>query len=342
MIGGGVFTVAGVLIGNAGSLAWVSLLAGALFALVTVRSYARLALTTHQDGVPVTIVKSRALSAVLAWWLLVVYVLALAVYIFTVGHYIGRAFGLSRAAIAGVEAVFVLPLIVLNLFQLTGPVKLQVGIVWAVLVVLAALASTGFVADPFARYVPAATAGGVVRGTVLSFIAFEGFEMLAYDLRELRRPARVLAHQLPLAVIVVAVAYAAVTYGSLGLIGRHGLIDHEDNALAVAGAAAAGTPGLAIVTIAAVAAGTSAINATLFSAARLARATAERGLVPRCAARCNRHEAPDFATISIGVAGLAIAARSRIEVLIAVTSIGFLVLFAFVNALALHRRFSER
>src|SRR5215203_4540293 len=55
MIGGGIYTLAGVLLGAAGSLAWVSLALGAVIALITVRSYARLTLAGGGDVVPVSL-----------------------------------------------------------------------------------------------------------------------------------------------------------------------------------------------------------------------------------------------------------------------------------------------
>src|SRR5436309_15777466 len=103
MIGGGIYTLAGVILGVAGPLAWLSLLLGCGLALITVRSYYFLTMRLKEEGVPVTLLvrKGHPRRAVLiSWWLIFVYVLAMGVYSFTFGHYLGRALGLSENAIA--------------------------------------------------------------------------------------------------------------------------------------------------------------------------------------------------------------------------------------------------
>src|SRR5436305_15316613 len=55
MIGGGIYTLAGVILGMAGPLAWLSLLLGGVLALVTVRSYFCLTMQLREPGVPVTL-----------------------------------------------------------------------------------------------------------------------------------------------------------------------------------------------------------------------------------------------------------------------------------------------
>ena len=98
MIGGGIYTLAGVIVDIAGPWAWSSILIGALIALATVHSYSQLTLSTCSTGIPATLYLregKQAFARVLAAALLVIYVLALAVYTFTAGHYFGHALGAS-------------------------------------------------------------------------------------------------------------------------------------------------------------------------------------------------------------------------------------------------------
>lgn len=348
MIGGGVFTLAGLILAHAGTLAWVSLGIGGAIALATVRSYGRLTAASATDAVPMSLFVvdgRRRLASATAWGLLVVYVLALAVYTFTVGHYLGAALDLAPGGVVACEVAITGGLVLLNLRRIGHSTTAQIVIVWLELAILLALAVIGIAQLDFAkveRGVPAPSLGGVVGAAALTFVAFEGFEMLAYDVRELQRPRRILRTQLPWAVIAVAVAYALVTLGAASLVGSDVLVEHEDHALGVAGEAAAGKAGVVVVTIAAFAAGGSAINATLFSVARLARTAAERGLLPWWCASCNSHDAPHWAVIAIGVASVVIAAVARLEPLVAVTSLGFLALFSLVNVLAWRRLVAGR
>jgi amino acid transporter len=343
MIGGGIYTLAGVILGAAGPLAWLSLILGGLIALATVRSYARLTATPASETVPITglaYAGRRGVAKVLALLLIGVYVLALAVYTFTFGHYLGRAFGLGAGGIALIEVAAVALVVALNLLGVQHPAKAQIVAVWIALAILGALAAIGFArwnTENLVRGVPAPSAVGVLVATAGTFIAFEGFEMLAYDMRELRRPRRVMRAGLAHAVIAVAIAYAVVTVGAASLVGADVLVRHQENALAVAGRAAAGAIGMAIVTIAACASALSAINATVFSVSRLARSTAEHGLLPAWCRRSNRHDAPTWSILAISAGALVVAMPARLGPLVQVASLGFLSLFCLVNTLAFRR-----
>jgi amino acid transporter len=340
MIGGGIYTLAGVILGVAGPFAWLSLLLGSVLALITVRSYFRLTLEVEQEGVPVTFLLEKgqtALAGALAWWLILVYVLAMAVYAFTFSHYLGRALGLSRGAMALIVVLTVGSLVAVNLRGVGNSARVQIVAVWLGLLILAGLAFIGFSRwnpQNLVSGVPAGSFTGVFLGMAATFIAFEGFEMLAYDIRELRCPRKVLRKALPLAVIAVAITYSIVTVGAASLVGAGVLVEQEENALAVAGAKAAGKPGLIVVTVAACASAASALNATLFSVARLARFTAERGLLPSICARSNRRNCPHWSIIMLGVASSALAAMSSLETLVQAASLAFLLLFCIVNTLA--------
>jgi hypothetical protein len=348
MIGGGIYTLAGVIVGIAGPWGWLSILLGALIALATVHSYAQLTIATNSTAVPITIFDReghRALAHVLAWSLLAVYVLALAVYTFTAGHYIGRAMGLDRTGIIVLQAGLVAALTALNLLHVQHPGHVQIAAVWAELTILAVLAGLGFWhwrPDNLGAGVPPGSLTGVFIATASTFIAFEGFEMLAYDLRELERPRCIMRKWLPVAVLVVAAAYIVVTLGAASLVGAHTLVAEQDAALAAAGRVAAGTVGMIVVTIAAFSSATSAINATLFSAARLARTAANHDLLPRWCAHCNRYDAPKWATLAIAVGAVIVAALLQLGTLVAVASLGFLSLFCLVNVLAVRHTCQRR
>ncbi len=343
MIGGGIYTLAGVILGAAGPLAWLSLILGGLIALATVRSYARLTAATASEPVPVTVFAHagrRGVATALAVLLIAVYVLALAVYTFTFGHYLGGAFGLGAGGIVLIEIAAIGLVVALNLRGVQHPAQAQIAAVWIELAILGALAAIGFLRwnpENLVRGVPPPSVIGVLVATAGTFIAFEGFEMLAYDVRELRRPRRVMRAGLARAVIAVAIAYAVVTVGAASLVGANVLVRHQENALAVAGRAAAGVAGMAVVTVAACASALSAVNATLFSVSRLARSTAEQGLLPAWCHHCNRNEAPIWSILAISAGALLVAAVARLEPLVQVASLGFLSLFCLVNVLAFRR-----
>jgi amino acid transporter len=259
------------------------------------------------------------------------------VYAFTFGHYLGRALGLSEPIIGVIVAVLLALLVAINIAGIKEPASVQIAAVWVELLMLAALAGWGFLhwnGANLTKGAPSGTAFGILNGMAATFIAFEGFEMIAYDYRELRAPKRVLSKGLAAAVIAVGLAYALVTVGAASIVGADVLIKQKENALAVAGQKAAGSVGLVFVTIAACFSAASAVNATLFSVSRLARSAAEQRLMPAIFARCNRKSCPQYAIICLGIVSAPLAALASLEMLVEMASLAFLLLFCFVNALA--------
>ena len=211
------------------------------------------------------------------------------VYSFTFGHYLGRALGLPEPAIGMMIAGLVALLVWVNIIGIKEPAGVQITAVWIELLMLAALAAWGFWhwnPTNLTKGAPQGSVWGVLNGMAATFIAFEGFEMIAYDYRELRAPKKILSIGLAAAVIAVGLAYALVT------VGADLLIEQKENALAVAGQKAAGNIGLIFVTVAACFSGASAVNATLFSVSRLVRSAAERHLMPAIFARCSAKNCP--------------------------------------------------
>jgi amino acid transporter len=339
MIGGGIYTLAGVILGVAGPLAWISLVLGSVLALITVRSYFILTRKIDAGGVPVTYLvqkRHRNLAGVLAWWLILVYVLAIGVYSFTFGHYFGRALALPEPVIGLVIAGLLASLALLNIVGIKEPAGVQITAVWIELLMLTALAAWGFWhwnPTNLTRGAPGGSVWGILNGMAATFIAFEGFEMIAYDYRELRAPKRIMSKGLAAAVIAVGLAYALVTVGAASLVGADVLIKQKENALAVAGQKAAGNVGLIFVTVAACFSAASAVNATLFSVSRLARSSAERRLMPGIFARCNRKRCPYYSIIFLAIVSAPLAALGSLDLLVETASLAFLLLFSFVNAL---------
>lgn len=259
------------------------------------------------------------------------------VYSFTFGHYLGRALGLPEPAIGMMIAGLVALLVWVNIIGIKEPAGVQITAVWIELLMLAALAAWGFWhwnPTNLTKGAPQGSVWGVLNGMAATFIAFEGFEMIAYDYRELRAPKKILSIGLAAAVIAVGLAYALVTVGAASLVGADLLIEQKENALAVAGQKAAGNIGLIFVTVAACFSAASAVNATLFSVSRLVRSAAERHLMPAIFARCSAKNCPHYSIIFLAMISTPLAAMGSLEMLVETASLAFLLLFCFVNALA--------
>jgi amino acid transporter len=98
MIGGGIFSTLGVVVGIAGAWAWLSFTIAGLIALVAGYSYVKLAAYYSEGGGAFTFLReidAEGFAGSLSWILIAGYVLTNAVYAFTFGQYLGHVLGLG-------------------------------------------------------------------------------------------------------------------------------------------------------------------------------------------------------------------------------------------------------
>lgn len=98
MVGGGIFSVLGVIVGVAGAWTWLSFVIAGLIALATSISYVRLAADYGEGGGAFTFLReihAEGFAGSLSWVLVVGYTLTMSVYASTFGHYGAYALGLG-------------------------------------------------------------------------------------------------------------------------------------------------------------------------------------------------------------------------------------------------------
>jgi amino acid transporter len=340
MVGGGIFSVLGVVVHEAGAWAAASFVLAGAVALVTAHSYVALSRNAGDGGALTVLREGYRPGALLLSWLLVAgYVLTIGVYAFTFGHYVATVTGggplVERVLAAGVVAA----LVAVNVAGVKESAAVEIVAVWAKLAVLAGLAAIGLAhwrPDRLGAGEPS-TAGGVLVGAALLFVAYQGFELLTYDASEIEHPRWTLPHALLPAVAAAMAVYVAVAAGAAMLVGGAALVEHKEVALAVAGQAAAGTAGKVVVSVAAGLSAASAVNATLFGTSRLCRRLSRDGELPRAAGRANGRGVPARAVVALGVVGAVLAAVGSLRVLVEAASLTFLATFAIVNAVAVRR-----
>lgn len=344
MIGGGIFSTLGVVVGIAGAWAWLSFAVAGLIALAAGYSYVKLAAHYGEGGGAFTFLReinAEGVAGSLSWILIVGYVLTNAVYAFTFGQYLGHVVGLGpwfpRTTGMAIMGVF----IVLNLRGVGEAGGVEVFLVWFKLVALVGLASWGLAQwDPslLSKGIPNAGIGAVLFGAASVFMAYEGFQLLTYDYEDIDVPRRTLPRAVLMAIIVVIFVYIIVALGATMLIGSGRVVQQKEVALAIAGQEAFGTVGLVVVMIAAAFSTGSAINATLFATARLAYTVAEAGELPTVLDHRNTAGIPDRAVIGLGTAAAVLAAVGALTTLVEAASLAFLFTFAVVCGLAFLQR----
>jgi len=344
MVGGGIFSTLGVVIGIAGPYTWLSFVAAGLIALAAGYSYVKLADSYGEGGGAFTFLRkinAEGFAGSLSWVLIVGYVLTNAVYAFTFGHYLGHVVGLGpwfpRTAAVAIMLLF----IGLNLRGVGEAGGVEIILVWFKLAVLVGLAGCGLARwNPpmLAQNVPDAGIGAALFGAASVFMAYEGFQLLTYDYDDIKNPRKTLPRAVLSAIAVVIVIYVIVALGTAMLIGAGQVVQHKEVALAIAGRQAFGIVGLVVVTIAAAFSTGSAINSTLFATARLAYTVAEDGELPAALDHKNAAGIPDRAVIGLGTVAAVLAAVGTLTTLVEAASLTFLFTFAVVCGLAFLKR----
>ncbi len=340
MIGGGIFSVLGIIIQSAGQWAWLSFLIAGIIAVISAHSYSQLALKYNEGGGAFTFLREighMGFAGSLSWILILGYILTLSVYAFTFGHYVAHVFKagswLPRALAFAVIAIFTF----INLRGVGNTSRAEIITVYGKLFVLLGLAGFGI-----ASWAPEQLTAGIdpkpwqasIIGAGTIFIAYEGFQLLSYDYDDLKNPNRTLPKATMLAVISVIIIYLLVTIGTTMIVGAETLIEKKEVALAVAGQKALGTFGLIVVTIAAAFSTGSAINATMFSTSRLMESVAEKKDLPHLFVKENSSDIPYYALLSIAGFAAALSIIGDLGSLVDAASIIFLFTFGTVNFLA--------
>lgn len=344
MIGGGIFSVLGVTIQIAGHLAFMCFVIAGLVALVTAHSYAGLARRSGRSGGPYVYLREAGhprIAALTSWYLVFGYVLALAVYAFTFGHYVAQLIGPNEMVARLISIVILAVFLAINVRGIGTSRASEDAVVLAKLVILAVVAGIGLFAWSPQRLSPLADNGylGIFVGAAAIFIAYEGFELLSYDYDAIERPAKTLPGALYLSVLVVIAVYVLVTLGSQMLVPDGLITSQREVAFAEVGQAALGTIGRWLATGAAMLATSSAINATLFSTARLVRDLSRARELPQFAGR-ESSGVPANAMWALALTGAVFAMLPGINALLAFGSVTFLGVFGLINHL--HARTAVR
>ncbi len=345
MIGGGIFAVLGLAISVAGHAVALTLAAGGFIALLTGLSYAHLGLAFRGDGGSFTYIErafaAPAVAGAAGWLLVVGYVGTLALYASAFGDYgaamLGRS-GASMSLVSHALATLVLGgFLAINLMgaKLSGRVELGVvAVKLAILALFAAVAAFGVRPSHFS---PLFDKGLItpLTAVALIFVAYEGFELIPNAIDEMRDPGRDLRRAILIAIGVTAAIYVLVAVVALGNLTPSQIRLDQEYVLAVAARPTLGAIGFGLIGLAALLSTASAINATLFGAARLAMVMAQESALPRVfSLRERTRPVPYVALLALAAAALLFTLAANLDAISVLASATFLLIFALVNLAA--------
>jgi len=351
MVGGGIFAVLGmaVLVARGGSP--VAFLVAGLVALLTAYSYTKMSIAFPSQGGTVTFL-DRAFGAglftgglnILLW---LSYIVMLSLYSFAFGSYGAALFPahlqpLFRHLLISFSIVAITGLNMLNTQAIGRAELLIVAVKLSILLLFAGL---GFVTIEWGRLAPAAWSPplNLVAGGMIIFLAYEGFELIANTAHDVERPKRTLPKAYFSAVIFVIILYVLVAGVAVGNLSVPQIVKAQDYALAEAARPFMGEFGFILIAVAALLSTASAINATLYGAARLSYTIARDGELPPILEKKVWNRPAEGLLITAGIT-LIVANVFDLSSISMMGSAGFLIIFAAVNLANahLHRQTGSR
>ncbi|GGM67062.1 amino acid transporter [Halarchaeum rubridurum] len=287
MVGGGIFAVLGVVAANARSAAWLAFVASGALALCAGYSFVRMIHESDDDlAGPVDHVAEftgeRWLAGVVGWVFTFGYVGTMAMYAYAFGSYglqlVGVETVLGVPARPLVSALGVAAFVGLNVVGARASgraedalVAAKVGILLVVGVAGVYYGYTQGTLDSGLHHV----GGGVVSAAALSFVAFEGWELLTFDLDSIENPEETVRKAIYASIVFTTLLYVLVAVVTTNLLSPATITAHAETALAYAAEPVFQEAGFVLVAVAAVLSTASALNATLFSAAHLSQQVAD-------------------------------------------------------------------
>ena len=357
MIGAGVFVATGIAIGQAGPGGIILAFAlNGLIAIFTAMSFAELCSAIPAAGGAYAYVKKAFggligfISGWMNWFALAV---AGSLYAITFSEYtlhllqtfqafnnLGIDIGIAEDVLAvGIALVFIL----INYRGVSGTGKSSTVIALGQTVTLGIIGVLGIAVafvDPerLMHFSPIVDNGvvGVLIAMGFTYVGFEGFEVIGHAGEEAIHPRKNIPKAILYAVIIVVstyilVAFAAVIGANTGT-STTGAWFANQGATGFAKAIGSLIPfGSVLVVLAAIFSSTSALNATLFSSARVSFAMSRDGYLPPVLSKISKNHVPHVALFSSSVIVLAVALLLDVEGVAAAADIMFLLIFMLIN-----------
>jgi hypothetical protein len=339
MVGGGIFAVLGLAVQMArGGTPVAFALAGSV-ALLTTYSYAKLSVAYPSRGGTVVFLDrvfgSGMLTGSLNVLLWLSYVVMLSLYAFAFGSY-GTTFLPQAWQGVGKHTLISLAVITIagvNLLSAGLIGKAELWIVGLKVAILLLFVGTGLAGINTAQIAPGSWSPPLqlAAGGMIIFLAYEGFELIANTANDVRDVAKTLPRAYYMAVGFVIALYVLVALVTVGNLPVDKIVAARDYALAEAARPFLGHAGFTLIAVAAMLSTASAINATLYGAARLSYCIARDGELPAELERKVWGQPLEGLLITAGLT-LIVANAFDLTSIATLGSAGFLLVFAAVNA----------
>jgi amino acid transporter len=363
MIGGGVYAVLGVVVLQAGAASWLAFTGACLVSMGASYSYIKLNRISGKKGGSVTQIEAftgrSTLAGMIGWTLLFGYIGAMAMYAFAFGGFtleLLHSTGLMRAdTVLSVPIQPLLSVLVIGVIvglviagtKVTGWVETALATTKSVIILGFGIwgFAYGFGSFGFEPVAPIqfgfenlTTPAPIIIATAISFVSFQGWQLLVYDQESIRNPERNVPIAIYASIVITIIldgmiAILVFSYASIDQI-----VANPEVAVAFAAETFIGPAGFLIIAVSALLSTGSAILGTLFSSAHFAKGMIRAGLLPDRTGNTDVGGAPPRTTVILGALTAVLVLIGGLEGIISFGSLMFMVVFGAMSYLALQQR----
>jgi len=282
MVGGGIFAVLGLAVSLAKGGTPLAFLFAGILALLTAASYSKLSKAYPDSGGTVRFINegfgkslfSGAANNLL--WLS--YIIMLSLYAAAFGSYAPNLFAIFKSQSANhhlYASAIVILATVINYYSVTVVGKIEsiaVVIKLVILLSFVGIGAYGLIGNNNLSQLSLSHWENPIQlfaGGMVIFVAYEGFELIANSVPDLKDPARNVSKAYFYSVIFVILLYIIIAIVTVGSLPFKQIASAKDYVLAEAARPMLGKAGFTIITIAALISTFSAINATIYGGSRV-------------------------------------------------------------------------
>ncbi|WP_458188770.1 APC family permease [Haladaptatus sp. NG-WS-4] len=359
MIGGGIYSAFGIVVAISGKVAWLAFAVAGFIAMCAGYSYVKLnELVDDKGGAPTyieEIVENSTAAGMTGWTLLFGYIGSMALYAYAFSSFFSELVGRLNYAM-------VIP--VVN-YEFVAPVPNAISVLLIGLFVglnLLGAAETGKVEDVLSFFkvgvIAIFGAWGVwfaytgqtlnlgfselgfspIIGAAMSFVAFQGWQLLMYDQSEFENPTENIKKAIYVSIPIATLLYVLVAFTTVSLLELSVIAVSPEVSLLYAALPFMGSLGAFVIGISALFSTASAVNATLFSGAQFSRDLIDRGLLPDRFSASDDEGVPSKLVVVLGVLSAAFAVYGSLRSITSFASLAFIAVFGAMSYLAFRER----
>ncbi len=349
MIGGGIYSAFGIVVAISGKIAWLAFAIAGFVAMCAGYSYVQLnELTSDKGGAPTYIeevVDNSTVAGMTGWTLLFGYIGSMALYAYAFSSFftemLGRLHYMGISLPKVVSVLLIAAFVGLNLMgaSKTGKAEdvltffkiLVIGVfgVWGVWYSFNVQKLTfGFSAVSFSPIV----------GAAMSFVAFQGWQLLMYDQSQFENPVENIRKAIYISIPVATLLYVLVAFTTVSLLEISVIAVAPEVSLLYAALPYMGRVGAFVIGISALFSTASAVNATLFSGAQFSQTLIDEGMLPERFSPDGDQEVPSKIVIVLGALSAAFAVYGSLSSITSFASLAFIAVFGGMSYLAFRER----